>query len=75
MRWVKKLPTKEGWYWWQKGRDKKIVWVERFEGDTVMRLRPCWIAEIDGDSICVSKLRGQWSGPLTPPDDQAKEEG
>ncbi len=69
MRWTKERPSKPGWYWWGETRHQEMVYVStayvyRFVDD-MMPIK----FELDKMNA------GLFYGPLTPPDDQAKEEG
>ncbi len=72
MRWTKDTPTKEGVYWWKHESVVEVVVVFRFDGHADLSMKGAlWKFSADMDECDGS----QWAGPLTPPDDQAKEEG
>ncbi len=69
LRWTSEKPSVPGWYWYRGETDLNeiIVWVS-----TDLRVV---FAGTNFRSWPVEEIAGEWSGPLTPPDDQAKEAG
>jgi hypothetical protein len=63
MKWTPAKPTLPGWYWWRTNTVITRRWV--LQG----------IIHIDGDGYCrhegeyVSKLDGQWAGPIPSPEE------
>ncbi len=65
MRWTSDKPTVPGWYWWRQKPGGVLAIVEFASGVRY----PLYGGRY------FKPQGGEWSGPLTPPDDQAKEEG
>lgn len=62
MTWATEKPTKEGWYWWRaNGKEDSIVRVTiTEEGGPIIQFET-------GYTTYLSKVDGQFSGPLEPP--------
>ncbi len=64
--WTRKLPTKEGWYWWRAVKKN-----EPFVVHLGMTVRSCDIQESLCTDYCEDQetpeeLGGEWKGPITP---------
>jgi len=70
MNWTKEKPTKEGWYWYGSDvSDPKptILWVD------IMNNGQGWVSWPDHSSDRLTRVEGEWYGPLKLPEDEETE--